>query len=138
MPVTRSRPPPSWSERTCCRRLLELPMTTFTCPQGHEWHEEKDTQATSSPPRCPVCAVAQLQHPNIVQIYEIGEHQGRPYFAMELVEGISLSQALSRNLFPLRETAALIATLAQAVQFAHERGIIHRDLKPGNILLQIA
>jgi serine/threonine-protein kinase len=81
-------------------------------------------------------AVAQLQHPNIVQIYEIGEHQGRPFFAMELVEGISLAQALVRNLFPLRETAALIATLARAVHYAHERGIIHRDLKPGNVLLQ--
>lgn len=82
-------------------------------------------------------AVAQLQHPNIVQIYEIGDHEGRPYFAMELVEGIGLAQALSRTLFPFRETAQLVATLAQAVQYAHEHGIIHRDLKPGNILLQI-
>jgi hypothetical protein len=83
-------------------------------------------------------AVAQLQHPNIVQIYEIGEHEGRPYFAMELVEGTSLAQALTHNLFPFRETALLIATLAQAIHFAHKHGIIHRDLKPGNILLKIA
>lgn len=83
-------------------------------------------------------AVAQLQHPNIVQIYEIGECQGRPFFAMELVEGFSLSRALTRNLFPLRDTAQLIATLARAIHVAHQRGIIHRDLKPGNILLQLA
>jgi serine/threonine-protein kinase len=83
-------------------------------------------------------AVAQLQHPNIVQIYDIGEHQGRPFFAMELVEGVSLSKALARNLFPFRETAMLLATLAQAIHYAHERGIIHRDLKPANVLLQIA
>jgi putative methionine-R-sulfoxide reductase with GAF domain len=82
-------------------------------------------------------AVAHLQHPNIVQIYEIGEHLGRPFFAMELVEGTSLSRALARNLFPFRETALLVATLAEAIDYAHQRGIVHRDLKPGNILLRI-
>ncbi len=82
-------------------------------------------------------AVAQLQHPNIVQIYEIGTNHGRPYFAMELIEGTSLARALARNLYPFHETAQLLATLAEAIHFAHERGIIHRDLKPANILLQI-
>ncbi len=80
-------------------------------------------------------AVAQLQHPNIVQIYEIGDHQGRPFFAMEYVDGTSLGRALTQQLFPFRETAQMIATLAEAIHCAHERGIIHRDLKPANILL---
>jgi serine/threonine-protein kinase len=82
-------------------------------------------------------AVAQLQHPNIVQIYEIGEHQGRPFFAMELVEGTNLAKALAHNLFPVRESAQLVAILADAIHTAHQRGIVHRDLKPGNILLSI-
>ncbi len=80
-------------------------------------------------------AVAQLQHPNIVQIYEIGDHLGRPFFAMEFVDGTSLGRALKQGLFPFRESAQIIATLAEAIHCAHERGIIHRDLKPANILL---
>jgi eukaryotic-like serine/threonine-protein kinase len=80
-------------------------------------------------------AVAQLQHPNIVQIYDIGDHQGRPFFAMEYVDGTSLGRALAQGLFPFRESAQIIATLAEAILCAHERGIIHRDLKPANILL---
>ncbi len=82
-------------------------------------------------------AVAQLQHANIVQIHDIGEYQGRPFFAMELVEGTSLARALAKNLFSFRDTALLVATLARAIHFAHERGIIHRDLKPANVLLQM-
>ncbi|MBI3408556.1 MAG: protein kinase [Planctomycetes bacterium] len=81
--------------------------------------------------------IAQIQHPNIVQIYDVGEHQGRPFIALELVEGTSLAKALARSLFPFRETALLVATLAQAMHAAHQRGIIHRDLKPGNILFAV-
>jgi WD40 repeat protein len=81
-------------------------------------------------------AVARLQHPGIVQVYEIGEHDGHPFFSMEFVDGPSLSQHLARELPPPGEAADLVARLADAVRFAHSQGIIHRDLKPGNILLQ--
>jgi WD40 repeat protein len=81
-------------------------------------------------------AVAHLQHPNIVQIYEVGEHDGRPYFSLELVEGGSLAARLNGTPLPSRLAAELVETLARAIDHAHQRGIIHRDLKPGNVLLQ--
>jgi WD40 repeat protein/serine/threonine protein kinase len=81
-------------------------------------------------------AVAQLQHPNIVQIYEVGEHEGRPFFSLELVEGGSLASRLAGRSQPPRESAEILGTLARAMHFAHQRGIIHRDLKPANVLLQ--
>jgi predicted Ser/Thr protein kinase len=80
-------------------------------------------------------AVARLQHPNIVQIYAIGEQEGLPYFALELVDGGSLAQRLNGRPLPGRQAAELVETLARAMHVAHERGIVHRDLKPGNILL---
>jgi tetratricopeptide (TPR) repeat protein len=79
--------------------------------------------------------VARLQHPNIVPIFEVGEHDGRPYFTMEHVDGGSLAQKLAAAPLPPREAAELVEALARAVQFAHERGFIHRDLKPSNVLL---
>src|SRR5262245_49859417 len=75
-------------------------------------------------------AVAGLQHPNIVQIYEVDEHNGQPYFSMEFVEGAGLNLRLAGNPQPTQAAAELIETLARAVHFAHERGIVHRDLKP--------
>jgi WD40 repeat protein/serine/threonine protein kinase/tetratricopeptide (TPR) repeat protein len=83
-------------------------------------------------------AVAQLQHPNIVQIYEVGEVDGQPYCALELVEGGSLAQALAGMPQPARLAAQLVETLARAVEHAHQHGMVHRDLKPANVLLQIA
>jgi eukaryotic-like serine/threonine-protein kinase len=80
-------------------------------------------------------AVASLQHPNIVQIFEIGEADGRPYLAFEFIEGGTLAQHLGGNPWPARAAASLIEALARAVQFAHDVGIVHRDLKPGNIML---
>jgi hypothetical protein len=80
-------------------------------------------------------AVAALRHPNIVQVHDVGESDGRPYFTMEYVEGGSLAQKLAGTPQPAREAATLVATLAGAVHAAHESGIIHRDLKPGNVLL---
>ena len=79
--------------------------------------------------------VAELRHPNIVQVYDVGEHEGCPFFTMELLEGGSLAQAISATPQPAPEAAALLAKLAEAVQVAHQGGIVHRDLKPANILL---
>ena len=80
-------------------------------------------------------AVASLHHPNIVEVYDVGGDEGFPFFTMELLEGGSLAQALSGTPQPARQAAALLSTLAEAVQVAHQAGIVHRDLKPGNILL---
>src|SRR5262249_48870214 len=81
-------------------------------------------------------ALARLQHPNIVQIYDVGEAAGRPYFVFEFVAGGSLAQQLHGTPQPVRPAAQLVETLARAVHAAHDSGVIHRDLKPANILLQ--
>jgi formylglycine-generating enzyme required for sulfatase activity len=80
-------------------------------------------------------AVARLDHPNIVQIYEVGEHEGLPYLALELLDGGSLAQHLACKPLSPRTAAELAETLARAVHYAHQRGVVHRDLKPANILL---
>ena len=80
-------------------------------------------------------AVGQLLHPNIVQIYEVDEADGNPYFALEFVEGGTLSARISEQPLPARHAAELIEALARGIHVAHLAGILHRDLKPGNILL---
>jgi serine/threonine protein kinase/WD40 repeat protein len=94
-------------------------------------------------------AVASVRHPNVVQVYDLGHHDGRPFLAMEYVDGGSLADRLrpespstdvpvvGRRLAP-RDAAALIEPVAHGVAAAHAEGIVHRDLKPGNVLLQIA
>ena len=79
-------------------------------------------------------AVARLRHPNIVQIHEIGEVDGQPFLSLEFLEGGTLEDHLAGNPQPGKRAAELIATLARAIQTAHDAGIIHRDLKPSNVL----
>src|SRR5262249_50245488 len=80
-------------------------------------------------------AVAKLLHPNIVQIYETGEHEGRPYISLEFVDGGSLDKRMGVSPTSPRGAAQLVETLARAMHVAHQCGIVHRDLKPANILL---
>jgi tRNA A-37 threonylcarbamoyl transferase component Bud32 len=80
-------------------------------------------------------AAANLDHRNILPVYEVGEHAGQHYFSMKLVEGKSLADRLAKGPVSVREAAALVRSCANAIHYAHERGIIHRDLKPANILL---
>ena len=81
-------------------------------------------------------AVARLHHPNIIQIYDIGQCDGCPYFTMELVGGPTLARACQGRPQPARAAATLVQTLARAIACAHQQGILHRDLKPANILLE--
>src|SRR5262245_5012674 len=80
-------------------------------------------------------AIARLRHPGIVQVYEVGESDGRPFFSLEFVAGGTLAQRLAGTPQPPHEAARLAELLARAVQHAHEQGVIHRDLKPANVLL---
>jgi formylglycine-generating enzyme required for sulfatase activity len=79
--------------------------------------------------------IARFQHPNIVQIHEVGLHAGSPFFVMELVEGGSLAQHCARGPLPPLQAAPLLITLARAIDHAHRHGVVHRDLKPANVLL---
>jgi hypothetical protein len=80
-------------------------------------------------------AVARLAHPNIVQIHEVGEADGRPFIALEYVAGGSLAERLAGQPLPPRDAARLVAALAEAMHLAHSRNLVHRDLKPANVLL---
>ncbi|HEV3122187.1 MAG TPA: serine/threonine-protein kinase, partial [Isosphaeraceae bacterium] len=79
--------------------------------------------------------VASIQHANIVQIYDIGEQDGVPYFSLEFVDGGNLATQLDGAPVSARQAATIVETLARAVHVAHERGIVHRDLKPINVLM---
>jgi len=83
-----------------------------------------------------VAAAAQLDHPNIVPIYEVGSHDGCQYFGMKLIEGQTLAEKMVAGPLPEREAVQLMIAIARAIQYAHQRGVIHRDLKPANILVE--
>jgi WD40 repeat protein len=80
-------------------------------------------------------AIARLEHPNLVHIYEVGEQEGTPFFSMEFVGGGTLAARIGRQAQPARDAAQLVETLARAMHAVHLRGVVHRDLKPGNVLL---
>jgi WD40 repeat protein len=108
------------------RRIVALKMVLTGAHAGEDERTRFRTEAE---------AVARLQHANIVQIYEIGEHQGRPYFALEFCAGGSLDRKLRGTPLPPREAASLVETIARAMHTAHRQQVIHRDLKPANVLL---
>jgi hypothetical protein len=78
---------------------------------------------------------ANLRHPNIVAIHEVGEHQGQHYFSMDFIEGTSLAALLRDTALLPHKAARYVLAVARAVQYAHDRGVLHRDLKPGNVLI---
>ena len=82
-------------------------------------------------------AVAKLRHPNIVQVYDVGEHANVPYLSLELVDGVNLVTWLAGRPKSAAEAAGVIVELARAVEFAHAHGVVHRDLKPANVLLGV-
>src|SRR5438270_1990385 len=82
-------------------------------------------------------AAANLQHPNIVAIHEVGEHEGQHYFSMDYVEGQNLAGLVAGNPLPAHRAARYLKTTAEAIHFAHQQGILHRDLKPSNVLIDV-
>jgi tRNA A-37 threonylcarbamoyl transferase component Bud32 len=80
-------------------------------------------------------SVAQLRHASIVQVHEVGQHDGLPFLVSDFVEGVTLADLLSARRPTIREAAELVAGCAEALQYAHEHGVVHRDMKPSNIML---
>ena len=80
-------------------------------------------------------AAAGLDHPNIAAIHEVGEYQGRPYYAMQLVEGQSLREVIAGEDLPIEQVLEIATQVCEGLQAAHDKGVIHRDIKPSNILL---
>lgn len=85
--------------------------------------------------RAEALAAARLSHPNIVPVYEVGEHNGHPWFSMQYIEGVTLSARLTSGPLPLREAVTLLLPIIEAIGAAHRAGVLHRDLKPSNILI---
>jgi WD40 repeat protein len=114
------------ARQTSLRRLVALKMILAG---GHASGEQRARFRTEAE------AAARLQHPNVVQVHEVGEHGGLPFFCLEFVGGGSLASRLDGTPWPPRQAAQLVETLARAVHAAHQKGIVHRDLKPANVLL---
>jgi WD40 repeat protein len=112
--------------QTSLRRVVALKMVLTGAHAGPEDLARFQTEGE---------AVARLLHPNIVPIFEVGQHEGLPFFVMEYVDGGTLAQKLDGTPLPPRQAAALVETLARAIHAAHQAGVVHRDLKPANVLL---
>jgi hypothetical protein len=82
-------------------------------------------------------AVAKLEHPGIVPVYEVGELEGQPYFSMQFIIGTTLARMLAEGPLPPRQAAEILAPICRAIHFAHGQGLLHRDLKPSNILIDL-
>jgi tRNA A-37 threonylcarbamoyl transferase component Bud32 len=85
--------------------------------------------------RAEAASAARLDHAGIVPVYEVGEHAGQPYFAMKLIEGVTLAERLAEGPISAREAATILAAVCRAIDHAHRNGVLHRDLKPSNILI---
>lgn len=81
-------------------------------------------------------ATARLLHPSIVPVYEVSEFEGQPFFSMQLIRGQTLAELLKQGPIPQRQAATILASVCQAIQYAHSQGILHRDIKPSNIMLE--
>ncbi len=114
------------ARQTSLNRIVALKMILSGCHAGE--HDLVRFRAEAEAAAC-------LRHPNIIQIYEVGEVAGQPYICLELADAGALSNRLHGTPLPARDAAQLMATLASAMQTAHDAGILHRDLKPANILL---
>jgi tetratricopeptide (TPR) repeat protein/tRNA A-37 threonylcarbamoyl transferase component Bud32 len=110
-------------------RLQRLVALKMILAGSHASRDEQERLRTEAE------AVARIEHPNIVHVYEIGEHEGKPFLCLEFCAGGSLQNSLQGTPLPPDEAAGLMETLARAVHAAHEKNVIHRDLKPANILL---
>jgi len=88
--------------------------------------------------RSEASAAAALQHPHIVAVHDVGEHDGQPFFSMDFVAGQTLAEVVRDQPLPAKRAAGYLKTIAEAVHYAHQHGILHRDLKPSNILIDSA
>ena len=85
--------------------------------------------------RIEALAASQLAHPHIVPVFQVGEHEGQPFFTMQYIEGTTLAKRLADGPLPGPDAARLLVPVCRAVQFAHGHGVLHRDLKPSNVLI---
>lgn len=85
--------------------------------------------------RAEALAAARLNHPNIIPVYEVGEHNGQPWFSMQLIDGKTLSQRLANGPMPSIDAVRLLIPIVEAIGAAHRAGVLHRDLKPSNIII---
>jgi signal transduction histidine kinase len=116
-------------------RLVAVKLVWTGVPVQLAWTEREGALSSAARFQREAQAAAQLHHPNIVPIYDMGAAGGYHYLSMQLMDGGSLKQRLPRLLGRPQDVVDLLAKVADAVQYAHERGLVHRDLKPSNILL---